>query len=290
MADTDLIACLCPFGGGYALNVIDRIENRSRRVKPQLFLPPPPPPIRTPHSRRDRAPTEPLGEGETPAYLYSPCLQLTFSHGPQTDCGFVFGWDPDCDIVLPQISGISFHHCALTFDKHNRPILRDLGSLNGTAVTYDNEGKGFRSKFHWIIGGHNVPNEKNEIVIDLQEHLKFQIVVSHHDITSQLYIDNVSWFRQGTARAENLLGRLGLRSRPETERASGARTPGTGPILLRRKLGEGAFGVVTHIWDVSTGAEYALKEPSEKAIKRNKVDKEAWRKEADVMRRITHVS
>ena len=128
------------------------------------------------------------------------------------------------------------------------------------------------------------------MVITIHDCFKFLMVVYHHEVTSQQYIDNINRFRQGTADADHLVDRLDLRSRPQTERASGAHTPRAGPIHLRKKLGEGAFGVVTHFWDVSTGDEYALKEPSNNAIKKNKVDIDAWKKEAHVMGQISHVS
>ncbi|KAK4151490.1 kinase-like domain protein [Chaetomidium leptoderma] len=269
MADTDLIACLYPFVdrkvvGQEAENVVKADANENRRVPPRL--------IEQPQlSRREREST-PLEQqcGDVPAYFYRPGLELRFSHGPQTPYGFVF------------------HHFALTFDDHYRPIIKDLGSFNGTEVTYDKQGEGKRSDFVWIIGGHEVPQEKKAIVININKNLKFQIVAAHHDITSPGYIDNVNRFRQGTANAENLFGRLDLRSRPQTELASGAHTPGTGPIVLRKHLGEGTFGVVTHLWDVSTADECALKEPSEGAIWKRWVSVDEWMEEARIMRLVSH--
>jgi serine/threonine-protein kinase Chk2 len=167
--------------------------------------------------------------------------------------------------------------------------VRDLGSYAGTEVTYDKQGEGTRRDFDWVIGGHPVPQEKEAIVINLNGDIAFQIVVSYHDLTSQLYIDNVDRFRQGTANAEDLLGQMGLQ-RSQTELPSGVQTPGKGKILLRKKLGEGAFGVVTHIWNVSTAEEYALKKPTKKAIREQTVDVEAWKNEARIMEGIKHVS
>ena len=93
------------------------------------------------------------------------------------------------------MTGLSYHHFALTFDNHNRLIVKDLGSLDGTEVIYDKQGKGKRSDFVWIVGGDKVPEEKEPIVINVNDHLKFQIVVSYYDIALQLYIDNVNSFR-----------------------------------------------------------------------------------------------
>ncbi|KAH8889939.1 kinase-like protein [Thozetella sp. PMI_491] len=280
MADPDLIACLYPFygkdgrGGSAAKSAIEDIKNH---VPPKYSEPE--------IGRRDRAPTEePEQRGGGP-FDHLPRLELRFSNGPKTPYGFVFGCDENSDVVLPGMRGISSHHFALTLDEQYRPIVKDLGSLCGTEVIYDNEG-GRRRDFRWIVGGHGVPEKKMTIVIEVVKDLKFQIVVSHHDVNSQLYMDNVDQFRQGTVDTENLFGRLDLP--PETERPTGTHTPGTGAIFLRKKLGEGSFGVVTHFWNVSTGEEYALKQPSQRAIKDKDVDIGAWRSEADIMRRITH--
>jgi serine/threonine-protein kinase Chk2 len=253
MTDTDLIARLYPFEDSirYAMDAIELEENRSRRVpgrpnRPSLD----PRPDR--YSRRDRQPTqEPEDLGDS--LDHTPCLELRFSQGPRSRYGLVFGLDPLCDIVLPNVPGISFHHLAITFDQQSRPIVQDLGSLYGTEVTYDKEGQGARTNFVWIVGGHNIPRKKKNIIIRIHKHLKFLMVVYQHDKTSQQYIDNINRFNQGTADAENLVNQLDLGSRLQTAHASGARTPGAGPIYLRKKLGEGAFGVVTHFWDVSTG-------------------------------------
>ena len=287
MTDTDLIARLYPSDDGfdYASETIELNSSRyvPRHPRPSLAL------QLDQYSRRNRQPTqEPEDHGDKLGN--KACLELRFSHGPQTRHGFVLGTDPFSDIVLLNVPGISFHHLTITFDLHNRPIVQDLGSLHGTEVTYGNEGKGVRSDFVWIVGGHRVPQKKESIVIKIHKDFKFLMVVYYHEITSPQYIDNVNRFRQGATDAVRLVDRLDLRSRPHTEYVSGAHTPGSGPIHLKKKVGEGAFGVVTHCWDVSTGVEYALKEPSEKAIKRNRVDVNAWKKEARIMRQISHVS
>lgn len=86
-------------------------------------------------------------------------LELRFSHGPKTSAACIFGCDKDCDIVLPTFRGVSSYHFALRFDDHNRPIIRDIGSFIGTQVTYNNNGKGTRCNFSWIVGGHEVPQK-----------------------------------------------------------------------------------------------------------------------------------
>lgn len=163
-----------------------------------------------------------------------------------------------------------------------------MGSLIGTEVTYNNDGQGWRRDFDWIVGGNEVPQREIPIVINVNEHLKFQLVLSHHDITSKLYRDNVEMFRQGTTDTESLFGRL--KFPVETERATGTHTPGRGLIFLRKRLGAGSFGVVTHFWNVSTAEEYALKQPSDAAIRENDFDAGEWTREGEIMGRISHVS
>ncbi|GAB1312197.1 hypothetical protein MFIFM68171_02407 [Madurella fahalii] len=181
------------------------------------------------------------------------------------------------DIVLVNQNGISEHHCAIAFENNfndtsdYRVVVRDLKSSYRTSVEYDHEAgrhhDGVRCDFRWIVSGHPTPEGKGTIVIELYRFLKFQIVVSDYDTTSPHYIDNVNWFRQGVMSMDDLFCHLGLPSRLPTEPPSGVHTPGTGAIYLKKKLGEGAFGVVTHYWDVSDGDEYAIKQPSTKAIR-----------------------
>ncbi|KAJ6436760.1 Endonuclease/exonuclease/phosphatase [Purpureocillium lavendulum] len=285
MADTDLIACLYSAddaGVGYSSRAI--AMNTSRYAPPLLTLPSP-----KQRFRGDRESTEPAEEAEVDVNLYRSRLELRFSRGPQTDAGLVFGWDRNSDIVLPQVPGISFHHCTLTFDAANRPLIKDLGSQGGTAVSYDAEaGDQIRRDFAWIIGGHEVPQGKKTTVIHFSRHLRLQIVVTGHELASPTYIENVRRFRLGTSDPEKLLGRLDLTSRPRTRPASGAGTPSSGPVVLRKILGEGGFGTVSHAWDVTTGEEYALKEPSSKA--RQNIDGllRVWTKEGAIMERISH--
>jgi hypothetical protein len=192
-------------GNKAAREAIEFEGNRSRFIPPQL----PKPKIK--FGRGERESTQEPVSPAVPAHLNEPCLELRFSHGPQTQHGFVFGCDLNSDIVLPNSTGISFHHFALTFDQHYRPIVKDLGSRYGTQVTYaeKKEGKGWRSDFVWIVGGHPVPEKRTPIVIHLNnEFVQFRIVVHRHDITSQSYIDKVNRFKQGTATEGNLLGRL----------------------------------------------------------------------------------
>lgn len=48
--------------------------------------------------------------------------------------------------------------------------------------------------------------------------------------------------------------------------------------------------MVIYVWNVTTGEEYALKEPLEKLRKKYKLNIKAWRKKANILKCISHVS
>lgn len=279
MADLDLIARL------YLSGSVD--EWISEEIKTSSVYPPVSArPQRS--SQRDytrRQSTEPP-EGSVPFHHHKPCIEIRFSNIPRSRHGVVFGSDPRSDIAVFS-PGISYHHFTLTFDDVGRFIVKDWGSRFGTEVTYDEQGKGKRSDFHWIVGGDDVPMSMDRIVINLTGTVRFQIVMAHHDMKSPVYMDKVNRFKQGIASAENLFHDLDLPA--ETGRPTGMHTPGTGEIHLRKQLGQGTFGRVTHVWNVRTGEEYAIKEPTAKALRKGKVDANAWENEAHVMSLISHV-
>jgi hypothetical protein len=186
---------------------------------------------------------------------------------------------------------MSWHFFSLTFDEAYRLIIRDWGSISGMEVTYNRQCKEFRSNFPWIVGGHDMPQNRQPIKIRLDKDglLKFELVVCKHDITSPDYRNKVDRFMQGTADTEDLFGQLDLQH-PDTRRATGAHTPGTGPLHLREPLGAGAYATVTRVWNVSTAQEYALKAPSAKAIRGDKYRKETWDREVEILKSLSHVS
>ncbi|KND93130.1 hypothetical protein TOPH_02411 [Tolypocladium ophioglossoides CBS 100239] len=124
------------------------------------------------YGRRERESTEPPDDQGASALDYLPCLEVKFSDIPRTDRGLVFGYNPNCDVVLPH-QGISNYHFSLTFDNHHRLIVKDWGSLIGTQVTYNGEGEGTRRHFQWIIGGHDIPQRKKNIIITVQDPISF---------------------------------------------------------------------------------------------------------------------
>ncbi|KAL7935635.1 putative serine/threonine protein kinase [Trichoderma chlorosporum] len=235
--------------------------------------------------REDRESTE-----ETEVYdelLDSPSLGLKFSDGAKTNSGAVMGWDEKCDIILPKIPGISRYHAALTFDKENRLIVRDLNSSCGTRVTYDGDGSEFRVSFDWIVGGVDFVKDKT-IRIEFINGLRCRLVVPHHDIKSQQYIDNVAKFRKGTGDIEDLAQLLEVQNYPATELPTQGRTQESlsipsRPIYLKKAvLGEGTYGIVTHVYNVTNAEESALKEP------KGKFTLQGWENEVDIISAIPH--
>ena len=296
----DLIASLYPYDerdqkNGNARKAIDKTENRPRRVEPRRQ----PIELLGRQSRETTAPPDDENyDGKSGPGDDDPGLELRFSHGPKGGHGFVLGTDASsCDIVLPPLEHprngqflVSRQHCYITFDEHRRLIVQDISS-RGTIVTYHGKGGQKRRGFTWIIGGHKVPDEKEAIVIEIAPKLRFQIIVSKEHPKRDLFFDNVDQFRDKIAANDEFpFGALGINSALSTATASGRDTPkrrdNSSPddILLKQgKLGEGAFSVVSRVWDVSTGLEYASKK-----FRNLKVSD--WRKEADVMRKISHVS
>ncbi|KAF0318441.1 hypothetical protein GQ607_014359 [Colletotrichum asianum] len=275
---TDIIAQLYP--------VANVGERTTKAIKASSRYAPPLVEITEQHyDRNERQSTEPPVEPSASAYDYLPRLELRFSDIPRTSHGVVVGSDPECDFVLPY-RGISSRHFCLTFDRAGRLVVKDLGSLAGTEVTYGDEGHGKRANFCWIVGGHKIPNEKH-IIISVDQTISFHISVPYHDITSPEHAARVTRFLHGAASAEDLFSDLALPNRPGTELPTGTHTPGKGGIFLKRNLGQGSFGSVTHLWDVSTGREFALKEPTVDAARRQHL-REEWEREAHIMRQTSH--
>lgn len=281
----DLIACLYPFDESRgAYEAIDDPQNRPRHVEQKRQAP-------EPQSRETTAPPDDDYEQVPPQDVY-PGLELRFSHGFKGRLGIVFGTSrSSCDVVLPQIHHknngqplISSQHFYIAFDEQHRLFVRDI-STRGTIVTYDKEGGQKRSNFKWIIGGHKVPDETKTIVIEIQPQLQFQVVVSKHHLYPDLFFDNVDRFLREVGTNDELpFGSLGIESALSTAAPSGRDTPNQERILLKQeRLGKGAFSVVSRVWDVSTGLEYASKKILDPEVS-------DWKKEVTVMRQISHVS
>lgn len=216
-----------------------------------------------------------------------PCLVLKFSDRPKSRLGLVGGREPTADLRMPDIKGVSGTYFTLTFDEQKELIVKDLNSLVGTRVIYDDENPLRGHGIVWSARGPSLTNGKAP-VLKVFEELQFRIVVPNHDITSTVYLDNVARFFEGAAAAEDLFSDLKIISRARTELP----TPGeaeipsarkTGRAFWKKKIAQGSFAVVTYVWDVTSREVYALKEP----LPGKTGD---WKKEANIMKGISHVS
>lgn len=294
--NSDLIATLYPTdmsrGVTWAQKAVELNDNDLQRVKPQL----------TPH--------EDCGEGSSgdaeqeedisvPFYMYSEGLQLRFGDQRKNPRGFLLGKSPNCDIVIPDhqnSNAVGQHQCIITFDDQGRLILEDLGdsSQRGhrTFVSYDDKGGEFKRRgFRWILSGTPFTSRRREsIVIGLHNLLRFQIVVECHDILLPQYKNRVAQFRRsaGLNASDVSLDGLNFQSLEPTAAPTGAQTLGTQAILLadgnKGNLGSGGQAFVTRLWDVSTGINYASKEP------RSSQDRDELKQEAQLLSDLHHVS
>ncbi len=289
MYDPNVIAYLFPpegQGRDGALEAIKMPANRFRFLPPRQrndFIDPAP----DTQSRFVREATEQPEEIDDLEGL--PCLVLRFSDRPKSRLGLVAGRHPPADLMMPKIKGVSGFHFALTFDEQKELVVKDLDSLVGTRVIYDGEEGQRGHGVAWSARGPGLVKGKVP-VLKVVGGLQFRLVVPDHDNTSPIYLDNVAQFLEGAAAAEDLFTDVKIISRTRTELPTPgeAHTPTaqkSGRIYWKRELGRGAFAVVTYVWDVTSRAVYALKEPLPQAKEEGD-----WEREAQVMKGISHVS
>lgn len=282
--DADLIAKVYPIMEDGSHAVINAIGGTSRHC----VFPSPPRPSPMPYDSREPTPLlDPtLEEPEVAGKSY---LELRFSCVPETSHGFLFGRNPRCDVVLPNLVGLSHYHFAVTFDDSRRLVVSDLHSTTGTQVTYNREGKGFRRGHRWIIGGVKEADAA-DIIVSLYGKISFRIVANVSErirtlpSSSEVYNTRVAAYRTGAADAGSLFADLNLRIQQKTELPSGAQTPGTESICLGMEIGRGAFGLVTRYWNVQTSYRYVVKSPLPERIAAGNVNVAAWQNEAHIMR------
>lgn len=239
---------------------------------------------RTP--RRDERAT--MSPSELDVLQYLPSCELTFDQ-PRTLSGIVFGKHPTCDVVLGG-TGVSKHHCAITFKKSPaniyRLILRDFSS-NGTEVRYDTQGRGVRINFEWILDDNTGVAPARIIIAVIPGSLEFLIVpcIPFADRAGTGYVTAVEQFLRGRECYGNLIDEATLVSGSTTQPVSQSHTLSRSSIFLtKRKLGRGGFGEVLFVWDVSTGQQYACKRPLKPSL-----INPAWKREMDILRSLHYV-
>ncbi|KAK8142786.1 hypothetical protein G3M48_008265 [Beauveria asiatica] len=274
MQDQDLIARVYAVAQHAGL-ANEAIKSSIHYVRPQEQQHPP---RATAYNSREPTPAPEECDDTLLPDVDGPYLELRFSRIPRSSHGFIFGRHPSSDVVLPDEPGISHFQCSITFDHERRLIVKDLQTTMGTAVTYDDQANVRRSGFRWIVGGHPYIRDK-VIMIRIHKTIWFRLIVAHQDTQSPFYVASADRYCAGQATTQDLFQAVNLRTRLDTQRPSGAHTPGVGLVCLDKEIGRGGFAVVTHHWNVSTGNEYVVKQP----LRVRNIDRQAWENEAHIM-------
>lgn len=228
------------------------------------------------------------------SYLHTDGIRLGLDTGPHNPEGFVFGRKPTCNIVVPDdpvLKGVSGRQCVLAFDELDRLILQDLRDPNQagdeTEVCYNGVETGKRRGFKWILRMAADPfaNTFRDIQIVFHKRLKFRLRIAYHN----LHPANITRFHKAASLA---IQGLTLASASTTAPESFAETPHARSAFLEQSLiGEGSYGSVWRVWDISTGRVYARKRPTvDGESSRRPVKIERWLSEIAAMKAISHVS
>ena len=230
---------------------------------------------------------------------FAPRIHLTFDKPPESiKNGYVFGYDPSCDVrladrrhvsKLPKTRFVSKNHFSITFDAQHRVILRDSSKV-GTAVSYNGQAQNeVRSRFTWII----FPDfELIEVKIP-EADISFKIQLAKHKTCESNYLANVDSVLRDMRETEEgpgegpkdtgltfPLNMLNVSSQDTTAVPSTATTPREVPIhLILESIGRGEFGRVYKVVNVSTGDFLAGKE----------VLQPKWEREVQILSKVSHV-
>ena len=194
-------------------------------------------------------------------------LVLTFHKRPRDLLrGWQFGTSPQTsDILLGHrgTTGISGRHFSLNVDENRRVVLRD-NSTYGTSVSYGGQAEDqVRRNFTWILSLEPESAIRlGEITIHIlgSSMLAFRIEFPNHRLGKSDYLSNLHTFIETDKAALPPVTALGLDSSMTTAAPSHPRTPCQAPIYVNLSLiGQGEFGGVHRVFDVSTGKIYAGK-------------------------------
>ncbi len=299
--DPDLIATLIPVDESYYAESAFSLPDNEKRWIPPTQGRDEGPAI----SSREPTPARSLPQDGSEDHSKKHCLRLTFKQEPKDPAkGYAFGTDQQkCDVLLGargvrDTSSVHFH---ITFDVirgEKRLVLRD-SSTNGSAVSYDGQAEHeVRHHFTWILNldkpkSQNGDEQEWKVQVHVRR-LKFKFNLASHRTCEAKYNEKVDEFLKLSQTTGPPLGGLSIESHITEVAPSQSRTPGQRPIYIRAGLlGEGSFGRVKRVIDVSTGAIYARKTfhqpPSAKDHQRQR-----WlnqiRREIRIMREHPHLS
>lgn len=221
-----------------------------------------------------------------------PALQINFRKKPKNpEKGYVLGSDrKSCDILLGEVDDcISNQMFILSFNQYNDVVMKS-SAKNATMVRYDTKIDSQidtqiakRTNFTWIF-----PPGQEKLSVRIARTIEFSVEVPIHETDKIAYETNCRNFMVQAKSAMVTMNRLDLSSRPETNLASGMKSPhatAEPPFYLRtEKIGKGGFGMVYRARSMPSGETVALK-----TFK----SKNAWTLEIDVLRKLfktPHVS
>lgn len=297
--DPDLIATLIPIDKYYYAESAFSLKHNEKRCIPPIHSRDEGPAI----SSRESTPAYSLQEGDNDDYSRKYCLRLTFEKEPKDPAkGFAFGTDQQkCDVLLGTrgVRGTSGVHFHITFDVirgKKRLVLRDT-STNGSAVSYDGQAEHeVRHHFTWILNldkpqSPNGDTQEWKLQVHVRK-LEFKFELASHRTCEAEYNKYVDEFLKLSQTTDPPLGGLSIESHTTEVAPSQSRTPGQRPIYIRAGLlGEGSFGRVNRVVDVSTGAIYARKTFHQPPTD---IQRQRWlgriRREIRIMREHPHVS
>ena len=215
-----------------------------------------------------------------------PEIRLFLDHRPKNmRMGWVFGSDRNtCDVYCGEYDksqryNIGRQTFSITINNQGQVVLNHLKDTNRTQVKYDDQKPGDRHAFVWIM----LPNCRNIFVITANQ-LKFQVIVVNPDkLTEHVRSSRSRLISYFLTDVKDSMPLLSADSGPRSAYSAQVSTPKTQPFYYVHKdrpLGNGAFGQVHIVVDVSTGIEYAGK----------KFFGDFYRSEANILAKQNHVS
>ncbi|KAA6406991.1 MAG: serine threonine kinase [Lasallia pustulata] len=213
-------------------------------------------------------------------------IQLTFTQRPKNIReGYVFGSDPRVyDILLGNrgCNRLSNWHFCITFDEQKRVVLRDF-SRWGTSVSYDGQARNqIRHHFTWIINFNDekVDFKTIEVRIAGRDPLTFEIKLAEHKTCKDEYGLRLNSYLEESRTALPLFNMLRIYSQETTAAPTQPLSPGQHPIYVKsEEVGQGEFGRVYRVKDVSTGLSFA-----------GKTFLSDCQREVEIMRGVSHLS
>jgi serine/threonine protein kinase len=307
MEDPDLIATLIPADQWeFARNVFQLPSNEKHHLKPTVAFADIPT-----ISSREATPGAGVGEIDETAREYDSAhrIQLRFDRDLRNPAkGYGFGTkDNVCDIqlggrgVIKGVGGNRFH---ITFSEQGDLIL-NVHSTHGVAVSYNSQAENeIRHQFTWRLDFKTEDDRQWDVEVHVPNKmgLAFKINLATHHTCQAEYEAKLNKFIANSRNPLSRMNALDVETPGASEIPSATlspREPPEPPIYIHeRSLGNGSFGAVDMVVDVSTGFKYARKRflvpPWERDQKRRERQKERWlgtvRKEIRIMRSYPHVS